>query len=97
VPHPPPSTHQHTCRYDARSEFSSALNGASSDQQAKLEELAAMLKDGTHLAHSPVPHALTHIPSTGPHIPNPPLAFAEPGLVFIPVPAVTGFAAYWWV
>jgi hypothetical protein len=38
---------------------------------------------------------LTLAVSSGPHLPDPPLKFASPGVQFVPVPAVTGFAAYW--
>lgn len=70
--------------FDARSEFSSVLGGAQSDQIAKLEELSLMIRD---LAPAP--------PTKAPWIPEPALAFAQGGLTFMPVPAHTGFAAYW--
>jgi hypothetical protein len=33
--------------------------------------------------------------ASGPHIPDPPLLFGTPDLQFVPVPPVTGFAAWW--
>lgn len=30
-----------------------------------------------------------------PHIPEPPLIFGPPDIQFVPVPAFTGFSAYW--
>jgi len=71
-------------RFDARSEFSHTLTSQASDQAAKLEELTVMIRDLAPAA-----------PTKAPWIPEPPLAFGTPGMHFIPVPAHTGFAAYW--
>lgn len=76
---PPATLTPHTHRFDARSEFSSVLGGAQSDQIAKLEELSLMIRD---LAPAP--------PAKAPWIPEPALAFAQAGLTFRPVPAHTG-------
>lgn len=50
-----------------------------SDQAAKLEELSLMIRD--------LPPAA---PTMAPWIPEPPLAFGQPGMTFMPVPAFTG-------
>lgn len=76
--HPPPCQST-TTRFDARSEFSSALSSQASDQAAKLEELSLMIRD---LAPAP--------PHKAPWIPEPALAFGTPGMRFVPVPAFTG-------
>jgi hypothetical protein len=42
---PPALSRPFSCRFDARSEISSALSSAASDHAAKLEDLTAMLKE----------------------------------------------------
>jgi len=54
-----------------------------SDHAAKLEELSAMLKEMT-------PHPTLNPAVKGPWVPEPALAFADPTLQFMPVPAHTG-------
>lgn len=75
----PSSTPSAYRRFDARSEFSSALSGAASDQVAKLEELSLMIRE-----------LAPPMPSKAPWIPEPALSFGQPGMHFTPVPAFTG-------
>lgn len=67
--------------HDADSHFS----GAASDQERALEEVAQMVKEAS----------LGPLGKTAPWIPEPPLVFGTPGMQFVRVPAVTGFAAFW--
>ncbi|KAF6257129.1 hypothetical protein COO60DRAFT_33644 [Scenedesmus sp. NREL 46B-D3] len=67
--------------HDAESHFS----GGASDQEHALEEVAQMVKESQ----------LGPLGKTAPWIPQPPLAFGNPGMQFVRVPAVTGFAAFW--
>jgi hypothetical protein len=75
----PPSICVAYRRFDARSEFSSALSGAASDQVAKLEELSVMIRE-----------LAPPMPLKAPWIPEPALSFGQPGMHFMPVPAFTG-------
>ncbi|KAF6265361.1 RNA dependent RNA polymerase-domain-containing protein [Scenedesmus sp. NREL 46B-D3] len=81
------STHCSEEFFDTRSIFSEAslLERQLSDQM-----LAAAQQT---LVPTPLPEV--QLPQTGPWVPDTPLLFAEPGLRFIPVPAVTGFAGFW--
>uniref|UniRef100_A0A383W3W6 Uncharacterized protein n=1 Tax=Tetradesmus obliquus TaxID=3088 RepID=A0A383W3W6_TETOB len=73
--------------FETRSMFSEAF---SLEQQLSEQLLAAQQQ-----ASMPVPAPALQLQQAGPWVPETPLLFAEPGLRFIPVPAVTGFAGFW--
>ncbi|WIA30241.1 hypothetical protein OEZ86_000332 [Tetradesmus obliquus] len=57
--------------------------------------LERQLSDQLHVAAQQALAPAQQLPQTGPWVPEEPLLFAEPGLRFVPVPAVTGFAGFW--
>eukprot|EP00878_Enallax_costatus_P000450 GHUV01000541.1.p1 GENE.GHUV01000541.1~~GHUV01000541.1.p1 ORF type:complete len:413 (+),score=60.34 GHUV01000541.1:305-1543(+) len=80
-----------TCHSEAVTEYGDATSYFSGDLDDQRDDVDG-LDDITHQLQPGIPRAPSVTP---PWVPDPPLYFAESSLQFVPVPAVTGFAAYW--